>query len=89
MVRKITDHKGWFEFLTQEGWTVHYFPVVVTHSGLIPSTAAAALQQCGVEHAAARRAVGKIIHNTLASNYSIRTVHRKLFRQVALPGQPP
>ena len=39
-------HRGWMSHLIRNDWTVAYFPVVVTHSGQITSTAAAALERC-------------------------------------------
>ena len=51
--------------LVAAGWTVHFFPIVVSHSGLVTSTAAAALEHCGVAAAGATAAVRRIARYTL------------------------
>lgn len=81
--------------LQDEGWTVHYYPAVITHSGLIPCTAAAALSKCGVAPAAAprqppaKKTVRKILAHTLNYNCTIRNTHKRLGRETALQQRPP
>jgi hypothetical protein len=78
MEAKIGQHEGWMDHLTAEGWTVHYFPVVVSHSGLVSATATAALQQCGVAPRAAAATVKRIARHALDYNCKFRNARRAL-----------
>ena len=51
MADKIAQHEEWLDFLVSKGWTVSYYPIAVTHSGLVTNTATAALRACGVSAA--------------------------------------
>ena len=76
---KIGDHESWMDDLVAAGWTVHFFPIVVSHSGLVTNTAAAALEHCGVAAAGATAAVRRIARSTLAYNTKFRNNRRKLY----------
>ena len=59
--------------LVQQGWQVTCFPVAVSHSGLVTSTARAALERCGVAPRLAATAVRRLVRSALAYNVQIRT----------------
>ena len=76
---KIGYHESWMDDLVAAGWTVHFFPIVVSHSGLVTNTAAAALEHCGVAAAGATAAVRRIARSTLTYNTKFRNARRKLY----------
>ena len=76
---KIGDHESWMDDLVAAGWTVHFFPIVVSHSGLVTNTAAAALEHCGVAASGATAAVRRIARSTLTYNTKFRNARRKLY----------
>jgi hypothetical protein len=75
------------DFLTSKGWTVALYPVVITHSGLITSTAAQALAACGVPNSDIAATLRKIARHTLSYNLKFRSARRAL--DAALPAEPP
>ncbi len=85
MTKAILQHKEWFDRLVQEGWTVHHFPVVVTTSGLVTCTTAAALRACGVPTTAADNTVRKILNHALFCTCRFKATRQKLTSQL----QPP
>lgn len=85
------EHKFWMHYLVAAGWMVSYFPVVVTHSSLVTSTACAALQRCGVTGGQAEAVVRAIVRSTLTYNVKIKRSRHSLYQQdaAAHPHQPP
>jgi hypothetical protein len=92
MRRKLGQHAAWFSHLRELGWTVHYYPVVITHSGWVTDTAAAALQACGVGAARAATAIGALARGALRYNITFHQTRQRLYRQLNHAGegyQPP
>ncbi len=68
------------------GWTVHYYPVVITHSGLVLNTAAASLAACGVTPQAAGSAVRKVALNALQYDIKFRKARAHIQRENSAAG---
>ena len=86
---KLEQHSSWMHYLVQQGWQVTCFPVAVSHSGLVTSTARAALERCGVEPRQAATAVRRLVRSALACNVQIRTSRRSLYAQTQPTAQNP
>jgi ribonuclease HI len=79
---KIRQHFCWAEYLRGQGWSVKYFPVAVAHSGLVTSTLAASLRECGVKKGAAAAAVARVIKHTLDYNCKFRSARKRTVLQI-------
>ena len=86
---KLEQHSSWMHYLVQQGWQVTCFPVAVSHSGLVTSTARAALERCGVAPRQAATAVRRLVRSALAYNVQIRTSRRSLYAQTQPTAQNP
>ena len=86
---KLEQHSSWMHYLVQQGWQVTCFPVAVSHSGLVTSTARAALERCGVAPRQAATAVRRLVSSALAYNVQIRTSRRSLYAQTPPTAQNP
>ena len=86
---KLEQHSSWMHYLVQQGWQVTCFPVAVSHSGLVTSTARAALERCGVAPRQAATAVRRLVRSALAYNVQIRTSRRSLYAQTPPAAQNP
>ena len=78
--------------LQMEATNRSYFPVIITHSGWITTTAAAALEACGVDPARAPAALRALARGTLRYNIKFRQGRQRLYTQQAQDGeanQPP
>ncbi len=62
---------------------MHYYPVVITHSGLVLNTAAAALQECGVTRPAADKAVRRLGLHMLQYDIKFKKARNHIERQRA------
>ena len=92
MRSKLGQHAVWISYLQQQGWRVSYFPVIITHSGWITTTATAALEACGVDPARAPAALRALARGTLRYNIKFRQARQRLYTQQAQDGeahQPP
>lgn len=76
---KLYQHIKWFDFLTAHGWTVHYYPVVVTHSGRVLDTATEAPTECGASPHGAAQAVRGTALNAL--QYDVKFKRARNFLQ--------
>lgn len=79
---KTLAHDEWFRLLEHEGWTVKYFPIVVTHSGLVTDTALHALHACSVPTAQAERTVAKIARSALNFNHTFKTARQLKLKEM-------
>ena len=79
----------WLEFLVSKGWTVSYYPIAVTHSGLVTNTATAALRACGVSAAGAAAAVRRVACNALDYACKFRASRRHLSLRLENPQVDP
>ena len=89
MADKIAQHEEWLDFLVSKGWTVSYFPIAVTHSGLVTNTATAALRACGVSAAGAATAIRRVACNALDYACKFRASHRHLSLRLESPQVDP
>ena len=92
MHSKIKQHATWLSYLRQHGWQVSYFPVIITHSGWITTTAAEALASCGVDSARATAALRALARGALRYSIRFRQTRQRRYAQLAQGGearQPP
>ena len=65
-----------------QGCLVHYYPVGVSHSGLVTGTVAAALARCGVGARRAACTVLTIVRHMLECNCKVRIERKNLTSQL-------
>lgn len=87
MEEKCRQHAAWAEHLRGQAdtWEVVVYPVVVSHSGLLPQTLADGLVACGLTARAAKRAVNRVVAATVACTERLWKTRRKLLHELDRP----
>ena len=87
MEDKCRQHAAWAEHWRGQAdpWEVVVYPVVISHSGLLPQTLADGLVACGLTAQAAKRAVNRVVAATVSCTDRMWRTRRKLLHELDRP----